>query len=355
MERRETAVTSAPDIDVTLLRGVSFQCLPGCGLCCFASPRLSRKDEAELRQVSPVLRIHIEEGERRLAARPDGGACQFLTDLRCRVHDRRPAPCREFPILVHVGTRLQATVVLSCPGVRFDTLANYRPDRAVAPAEGLENELASVRARLSGEAARRLAEAGRRRRRVVRELVRQGRWVDDEEVRRKLEDRELVPGPTEFAPGDPPSVEEGIEFLPMYYDGRPGPIAMAQGPGGWEALELSAEGGARPTGTVVPPRRPPELDAAARALLSGYLRYWLARDGFLAAVHLGMLETAGGSVPEEALSELHSIASNVLARAAFRATLRGEDGTRLAAPDIELGIRAVDQDWLDRATWGSRL
>jgi len=60
-------------------------------------------------------------------------------------------------------------------------------------------------------------------------------------------------------------------------------------------------------------------------------------------------------VGEAALRDLHSIASDVLARASVRAKLRGDDGRQLGRADIELGIRATDQDWLDRPTWGSRL
>jgi Fe-S-cluster containining protein len=343
------------DVDVNLLAGFGFACLPGCGLCCFTSPRLDRDDELPIRTAAPNASILLQGGERRLAARPGGGACQFLNDLRCRIHSARPAPCREFPISVHIGTRLQATLVLSCPGLGLAPLRSYGSADGSASGSGLETELASVRRRLTPAVARRLIEAERRRRRLVRELESQGRWIDEEEVRRQLGGRPLIPPLEEYAPGELPSVEEGLELLPMYYDGRAGPVALAQGLGGWEALELSAEGSSSPVGLAVPPDRPPSLDRAAEMLLTGYLRYWLARDSFLAAVHLGMLSTSEGTVVEAVLEDLHSIGSTVLARGAVRAKLRGEDGTRLSVADVELGIRGTDQDWLDRPTWGSRL
>ncbi len=350
--RTERAV---PEVDVSLLSGFGFSCLPGCGLCCFASPRLDRDDESRLRTAAPRVRVVLEGGERCVAARPDGGACQFLDHLRCTVHAVRPAPCREFPVSVHIGTRLQATVVLSCPGLRLEPLESYGKVEAVGSSSDLDSELSSVRGRLTSAVERRRRESERRRRRVARELEEEGRWVEEEEVRRQLSERRLVPTVPEYFPEDPPAVEAGLERLPMYFDGRRGPVVLAQGLGGWEAHELAPEGGARPVGIAVPPDQPPLLDPDADALLAGYLRYWLARDSFLAAVHLGMLSTPEGTVVDATLGELYAIGSDVMARGAVRAKLRGNVGTRLTRADVEAGIRATDQDWLDRPTWGSRL
>lgn len=347
---------SAPtELDLTLLSGFSFACLPGCGLCCFTSPRLDRDDEPRIRALAPEVSILSVDKERRLAARPDGGACQFLNDLRCGVHRARPAPCREFPISVHAGIRLQATVVLSCPGLSLQTLPSFAATDRPRSFSGLEAELSSVRQRVTPAVGRTLTEAGRRRRRVMRELETQGRWVEEDRVRRDLSARNLIPRLGEYSPDVPPEADGGLEFLPMYYDGRAGPVALAQGLGAWEVLELSAEGGSSPVGHVVPPDRPPALDGNAEALLSGYLQYWLARDSFLGAVQLEMLSGGEGTVVDAALDDLHSIGSDVLARGAIRAKLRGEDGARLSVADIELGIRSTDQDWLDRPTWGTRL
>ncbi len=355
MDSADLPRPSTPELDVTLLSGFSFACLPGCGLCCFTSPRLDRDDEPRIRAAAPDVSVVFLEGERRLAARPDGGACQFLNDLRCGVHDARPALCREFPISVHVGSRLQATVVLSCPGLSLQPLRSFAATHPPLRASGLDAELASVRRRVTPALARTLTEAERRRRRIVRELETQGRWVEEDEVRRQLDGGRLIPRTEEYTPNVLPEADEGLELLPMYYDGRAGPVALAQGLGGWEVLELSAMGGANPVGLAVPPDRPPALDRNAEALLSGYLHYWLARDSFLGAVHLEMLSSGEGTVVDAALDDLHSIGSTVLARGAIRSKLRGEDGNRLSIADVELGIRSTDQDWLDRPTWGSRL
>lgn len=342
-------------IDVSLLSGFVFACRPDCGLCCFTSPRLDVGDSERLRVVAPEARIVGRGGERCIAARPDGGACQFLSQLRCRVHPARPAPCREFPVSVHVGLRCQATVVLSCPGVSTDALVSRESAAGVAPFAGFDVELRSARSRARRQLPRLRGEVERRRRRIVHELEVDGRWMDDAEVRDLLRKAALIPTAEEYRPSEPPDSEEGLDRLPMYFDGRRAPAALARGLGGWEAFELGPDGGAKRIGEAVPPDEVPSLTPGAERLLSSYLRYWLDRDCFLAAVHLEMRSTREGNVADVALEELHSIASDVLARGAFRSRLRGEAGARLSAPELELGIRATDQDWLDRPTWGSRL
>ena len=251
--------------------------------------------------------------------------------------------------------RLQATVVLSCPGVGLDPLLGYERSAPDRPPLGFDAELSSARGRLSPALLRRGLESERRRRRIVRTLELQGRWVDEEDVRRELRGHRLLPTETEFSVAALPEANDGLEFLPLYFDGRRGPVALAQGLGGWEALEVAPGGGSRAVGLAVPPDHVPTLDGGAETLLSGYLHYWLERDAFLAATHLEMLSRPGGTVIEAALKDLHAVASTVLARGSFRAKLRGEEGARLTREDVERGIRSTDQDWLDRPTWGSRL
>lgn len=131
-------------------------------------------------------------------------------------------------------------------------------------------------------------------------------------------------------------------------------MAIARGLGGWELHELRPTGGADLRGLVVAPERPPRLDEQAQRLLQNYLRYALARDAFLASVHLEMLEGDEGTVAEWTLAALRSLGATVAARAAIRTKLEGEEGVVLTVDDIERGIRATDQDWLDRPTWGER-
>ncbi|HYA70961.1 MAG TPA: YkgJ family cysteine cluster protein [Thermoplasmata archaeon] len=354
MEPRNPPEAPPSELDVNLLAGFTFGCRPDCGLCCFTSPRLEGDDEQRLRLAVPSVRIRNQGGARCVAAHSGGGACTLLSRLRCTAHAARPAPCREFPISVHVGTRLQASLVLSCPGVSLGPLRDFASTIPTPPL-GLEAELASVRERITPAVERLRTDCTRRRRRIARQLAQQHRWMEDDEVRDRLRGRRLIPTADQYDPGELPGVEDGLERLPMFFDGRAGPVGLAHRTGGWEALELFPEGGAEPVGAAVPPDAPPSLDRAAEELLEGYLRYWVARDCFLAAIHHEMLSLAEGNVLETALAQLQSIGSDVLARASFRTRLRGEAGTRLTAREIELGIRATDLDWLDRPSWGSRL
>jgi hypothetical protein len=142
--------------------------------------------------------------------------------------------------------------------------------------------------------------------------------------------------------------------LPLFFDGRPGPVAIASGLGGWEMIELAPDGTALTRDVVVPPGQPPLLTSEGERLLEGYLRYWLMRDAFLAAVHVEMLRGAEGSVTDWASESLRALGALTLARGSARAKLAGRDGGRLTEADVAAGIRAVDQDGLDRPTWGDR-
>jgi Fe-S-cluster containining protein len=342
-----------PRIEVALLSGFAFECRPDCGLCCYASPRIERTEIGRLLQIAPEAQIVEAGADRYLAARPHGGACQFLADRRCGVHAARPSPCREFPVSVHVGERLQASVVLSCPGLDLRALAGrFEGD---PPGHGLTSEIQAAEARVGASTARRLADAQRRRRRLVRALESEGRWQTEEAVRRRFVGRPPLPTDDDFPVADPPEIDSGWEDLPLFFDGRATPVALAATTGGWELHELAATGGsARALGVIPPPTRRPRTTSEADRLLGLYLEYWLRRDAFFGSA---LLDAVGSdrSVEEVAADELHVVGAQVLARAEVRAKLRRAGADPLGADDVADGIRAVDQDWLDRPTWGDRL
>jgi Fe-S-cluster containining protein len=349
------AIDGTPELDVQLVRGFRFACRPDCGLCCYATPRVEAEERARLLQIAPATEFLGRGPDQFIAARPDGGACQFLEGNRCRVHEARPHPCREFPLTVHVGARLQASLVLSCPGIDLAGLLSRSPSPSRSGPSGLESELEAVRERLGPGAARRLSTTARRGRKVEKALAAQGRWQNDVSVRQALANRLPYPTARDFPVERPPPASEGLERLPLFFDHRPGPLGLAGRLGGWEVLEFSAPGGAELVGVVAPPDRPPAVDAGARRLLEGYLNYSIARDAFLASVHVEMLEGDEGTVTEWAADELRVLGATVLARASVRSKLRGAEGASLTADDLEKGIRATDQDWLDRPGWGERL
>ncbi len=221
--------------------------------------------------------------------------------------------------------------------------------------EGLDDEIASVRARIGPGVGRRLAAAQVRGRRVERRLRSEGRWVEEDEVVRDLRDHLPSPGDANFPVEDPPEASDQWESLPLFFDGRSGPLAFARDLGGWEVLELSPHGGGEALSVIPPPDRPPALSPGADSLLADYLRYVLDRDQFLASVELEAVEGESGDVAEWARSELAALGAVVLARGSVRAKLHGGDGVMLSERDVIAGIRATDMDWLDRPTWGDRL
>ncbi len=347
---------SPPLLDTSLLAGVRYSCLPDCGLCCYAEPLVAPAERAGLLRIVPDIELVTRGKFEFVRSNPEGGACQLLADHRCRAHTARPSPCREYPLAGHVGTRLQAVAVLTCPGIDLTFLDGYHGPAGASPPQGLDLELASLRARVSEGVERRLEESRRRRRQISRALSGDGRWVDEDEVRRQLQERPPFPRDEEFPPWDPPSQEDGLELLPLVFDGRDGPLAFSAEPEGWELLELSPKGGIEMSlGVASPPDRLPVLSEEARRLLSGYLRYWLARDQLFGTVHLEMAKSHQGDVTDCVAAELRQIAATAISRAAVLASLgRGRVGP-LSGSDLVQGIRATDQDLLDRPTWGTRL
>jgi len=342
-------------LDLTLLHGFAFTCRPDCGLCCYAEPRIEPAEGKRLLQIAPHVEVVSRAGGSFLGSRPDGGACQFLSGNRCGAWAARPGPCQQFPITVHVGERLQASLVLSCPGIGLEALADGVPWSERAPPHGLDGEIRAARSRLHPGVGRTVEEAGRRRRRVRLTLERTGQWVDEESVRAELRASIPLPDAEDFPVPDPPSVQEGIAALPLFFDHRPGPVALAAGLGGWEFLELHAEGGGDTLAVVPPPDRPPELTAAGRGLLVGYLRYFLERDALFGTVVPELLPGGPSTVTDEVQTELRAIGALVLSRAeARRRAFRGTSGP-LSEAEVADGIRACDQDLLDRPTWGDRL
>ena len=349
-------MASGPAVDLTLLRGFRYACRPGCGLCCYAEPRVEPEERAKLLAIAPDTHLSRRSGGYFLRARPEGGGCECLNGTRCSVWPARPSPCREFPVSVHVGDRLQASLVLTCPGIDLAPLAQASPRGEGAAPEGFDAELASVVRRVGPGTVRRLDAARRRRRRIVTALRATGQWIDEEEVRSRLRDHLPCPTVNDFPVEDPPSAEEGLELLPLFYAGSSAPWALAAGLGGWEVLELRPEGGRSPPLAVVPPpERPPEVTAGGQRLLEGYLRYFLDRDSLFGTV-LPDVDVGGPfSVLQAAERELRAIAALVLSRADVRRKALGGAAGSLTEGDVAEGIRASDQDLLDRPGWGDLL
>jgi Fe-S-cluster containining protein len=348
--------TPAVPVDISGLYGFSYECRPQCGLCCYAEPFVDPAERAGLLRIVPSAEF-VQRGRHEfLRSHPNGGACRLLSGDRCRAHAERPSVCREYPLSGHIGLRVQATLSLTCPGVDLSSLHGYRGPEPSAPPRGLETELAALTSRVDSGVQRVLETNGRRQRRIKRILEAEGRWEDDAAVRRRLRDGIPRPVPGDFPAEGPPGRHEGLASLPLFFDGRAGPVALLSQAEGWGVVELDPTGGVRRSwGVTPPPNRAPGLTETAAATLDGYLRYWLERDLLFGVVHLAMLEDPEGSVTEHVTWELRRIAAVTLSRAHVLAALRGVGGDRLSEEEVRDGLRASDQDLLDRGTWGTRL
>jgi len=143
-------------VDMSELDGKSYTCLEGCAMCCLCQPELSN-EEVRMFETDPYLsggltREHIDG---RKSAKPTAiklqggcGACYFLKNRMCTIHELKPHFCRQFPVHVHLLRRVQLNVNLSCRGVSDGghTLKTYAKTLLTSiPEAELEKDLATVR------------------------------------------------------------------------------------------------------------------------------------------------------------------------------------------------------------------
>ena len=307
-----------------------------------------------------LLKIHPEtdfvpaaQGFEQIPCRPDGGACVFLAAERCTVRDVRPFPCRSFPVGVHIGGRVQAALVLACPGVSLAPLQGW-PNGTRAGPRGLDEEMRSVTSEMARSPLPALLQEAERRRRGLARRTGMDPETMDGDLRRAVED-ELRGLPFEdVASWEPPSAEVGIANLPLFFDPKHGRVALAASAGGWELLAVAEGGGVvERLGTFLPPVEAPSMDADARQLLVGYLRYVLARDHTIWSVYEENPDAATpDSLADRLLGRLNEVAGTVLRRASVRSREAGVPSDRLGLEQLESGIRATDLELLDRPTLG---
>jgi Putative zinc- or iron-chelating domain len=339
------------ETDATLLAGFRFSCRPDCGLCCFATPAVSRPERVPLLASMPDLRlIEGRAGVAFIPSRPNGGACQLLDQRRCRSHAARPFPCRSYPVTVSIGPRVQAALVLSCPGVGLEGLDRFPPLAGAPDPVGLTDELEAVTQELERPAGRSRIELGRTGfRRSVRRLEREGRWIDVDRSSGALVEHVGPVVRETLSPTPPPSLADGVESLPLHFDATFGPVALSEEAIGWGVVGLS-ETGAPPTplGRFPVPTTPPVTEPAAADLLARYLAYALARDSFLGQAIVRLTDDPTLELEPTLGSMLVEVASDVLARSVVLEQLHGRPGDRLDRSAVEQGIRATDADVLDR-------
>lgn len=350
----EDGPTTIPELE--LLRGVEFRCRPECGLCCFAAPATTPEERSALLEVEP--HASFEPGPGGLAllrARPGGGACQLLQDRRCRGHPARPFPCRSFPLHVHVGARVQASVVLSCPGVDLGFLGTFGKEPTdERPPVGLDGELASVRLELGRRPVGQWLRTARGQLgRAARRFERAGFGFDLAGASSSLSSQPPWPEPADFPVPEPPGVGSAPEELPIFQDDGQGTVGLRAVSGGWEVVGFREAGGTlRSLGVFRPPEVAPRVTDGGRRELEGYLRYVAARDFTWWSLLANLEGPPEAAVVDLGADRLRGVAATVLSRAWVREVARGRPPEPLDDAAVQLGIRATDSELLDQPTFG---
>ncbi|MFO7618125.1 MAG: YkgJ family cysteine cluster protein, partial [Thermoplasmata archaeon] len=122
------------DMDISELKGKSFTCLDNCAMCCLCQPELSMDELARFRKFGLTAGLtrehiqgHVTDEPTAIKLQGGKGACHFLRDRRCTIHDLRPSSCRQFPVHLHSLTGIQLNANLSCRGITDggDTLVKF--------------------------------------------------------------------------------------------------------------------------------------------------------------------------------------------------------------------------------------
>lgn len=109
-------------LDLSELEGRRFVCQDPCKLCCLCQPECLPGEVDFFKRNHPNRLVLKKDPHRHyaLALKKGQGSCSFLKDGRCEVYPHRPHFCRQFPFHIHVGSRAQVELDLSCRGVWLD-------------------------------------------------------------------------------------------------------------------------------------------------------------------------------------------------------------------------------------------
>ncbi len=109
-------------LDLSELEGRRFICQDPCKLCCLCQPECLPAEVDYFKRNHPDRLVLKKEPHRHyaLALKKGQGSCSFLEDGKCQVYAHRPHFCRQFPFHIHVGSRVQVELDLSCRGVWSD-------------------------------------------------------------------------------------------------------------------------------------------------------------------------------------------------------------------------------------------
>ncbi|MCX6650380.1 MAG: YkgJ family cysteine cluster protein [Methanomassiliicoccales archaeon] len=109
-------------LDLSELEGRKFICQDPCKLCCLCQPECLPEEVDFFKKNHPDHLVLKKEPHRHyaLTLKKGQGSCAFLNQGLCEVYAHRPHFCRQFPFHIHVGSRAQVELDLSCRGVWLD-------------------------------------------------------------------------------------------------------------------------------------------------------------------------------------------------------------------------------------------
>ena len=380
-------MASPMEIDHSELKDKSYQCLDNCSMCCYCQPEISEDELARFRKyglTAGLTKDHIQgyvtDQPTAIKLQGGNGACHFLKDQRCTIHDKRPAFCRQFPVHVHALHRIQLNANLSCRGITSGgkTLEEFGRDLvSQIPEEMKSTMLAETRETLEWfEASARkngIYQAPERMRLVVDGLLPHlaepggiGRllaFADSEpEIGAMPIDKiiELV------LASEPPEDLEEIASQGNYEQfeiDNPAWLPVFMGPdlrlnsfrsanGNIEVMELLADGKLLPLKTI--PMTELGLltpDKGALAVFADYARLLNTRDQFLSsAYHLCAVNNFESDLLTVYLGLLGTALLDLWWRSCLVGKILGKDVLDEALA-LE-GIKAFDMDCLDMPTMG---
>jgi Fe-S-cluster containining protein len=104
------------------LSGLGLDCPKSCAYCCLCPPGLLDGEVDRIVGACEDSKAafgadRIGDSEHAVQVQGDRGACSFLNDRRCKVYASRPHFCRQYPVMVYSGWRVQLSAIRSCRGV----------------------------------------------------------------------------------------------------------------------------------------------------------------------------------------------------------------------------------------------
>ncbi|PKK81106.1 MAG: hypothetical protein CVT47_04150, partial [Thermoplasmata archaeon HGW-Thermoplasmata-2] len=101
---------------------LSLKCLDGCAYCCLCMPEVMANEEEFFRRSHPKALSgecvpHAGRRSQNVILQGDAGACHFLKSRKCAIYEHRPQMCRQYPISIYLGRKIQPTPILSCRGL----------------------------------------------------------------------------------------------------------------------------------------------------------------------------------------------------------------------------------------------